>query len=190
MLILVRHGRTQANAEGRLQGRIDLPLDELGQRQAAAIGAALGPVELVVSSPLLRARQTAAAIDAPCRVDDRLIELDYGTLDGALPGDIPAETWARLRADAEYIPVGGVESISQVGRRVIPLLEELSSMAIDADVVVVSHVSPIKAAIAWALGVGQEIAWRTHLEQASISRIRVSGRGPVLVTYNETAHLR
>ena len=190
MLILVRHGRTQANAEGRLQGRIDLPLDELGLRQAAAIGAALRPVELIVSSPLLRARQTAAAIDAPCRVDDRLTELDYGTLDGALPSDIPAETWARLRADAEYIPVGGVESISQVGRRVIPLLDELSTLAVDVDVVVVSHVSPIKAAIAWALGVGQEIAWRTHLEQASISRIRVSGRGPILVTYNETAHLR
>ena len=190
MLILVRHGRTQANAEGRLQGRIDLPLDELGQRQAAAIGAALGSVEQVVSSPLVRARQTAAAIDGPCRVDDRLIELDYGTLDGALPSDIPAETWARLRADADYIPDGGVESISQVGRRVILLLDELSTLAADVDVVVVSHVSPIKAAVAWALGVGQEIAWRTHLEQASISRIRVSGRGPILVTYNETAHLR
>jgi broad specificity phosphatase PhoE len=190
VLILVRHGRTQANAEGRLQGRMDLPLDELGERQALAIGATLGRVELVVTSPLTRARQTAAAIDGPCRVEERLIELDYGALDGSLPGDIPDEAWERLRVDLDYIPDGGVESLGAVGRRVVPLLDELSSAAIDADIVVVSHVSPIKAAIAWALGVGQEIAWRTHLEQASICRIRMSPRGPVLVTYNETAHLR
>ena len=61
MLILVRHGRTEANAGGLLQGRLDLPLDDLGRAQAAAAGKALTGASRVVSSPLLRTRQTAEA---------------------------------------------------------------------------------------------------------------------------------
>ena len=53
-------------------------------------------------------------------------------------------------------------------------------------VVVVSHVSPIKAAVAWALGASVDIAWRSHLDQASICRIDVRSQGPVLITFNET----
>jgi broad specificity phosphatase PhoE len=61
----------------------------------------------------------------------------------------------------------------------------------DGDVVVVSHVSPIKAAAAWALGVGDEVAWRMYVAQASITRIGVGGPGglPSLRSFNETAHL-
>ena len=59
VLLIVRHGRTVANAEGLLQGRVDNPLDEEGVRQAKQIGAALGPIDVVVSSPLQRALQTA-----------------------------------------------------------------------------------------------------------------------------------
>ena len=63
MLVVVRHGRTEANASGLLQGRMDLPLDEVGRDQAAAVAAALGAtVDRVIASPLLRARQTAQAI--------------------------------------------------------------------------------------------------------------------------------
>ena len=59
----------------------------------------------------------------------------------------------------------------------------------DTDVVVVSHVSPIKAAVAWALGCGMETAWRTHLDQASITRLALGANGPLLRSYNETHHL-
>ncbi len=61
--------------------------------------------------------------------------------------------------------------------------------ATERDVVVVSHVSPIKAAMTWALGVGTELAWRTHLDQASISRISFAPRGTLLRSFNETGHL-
>ena len=61
MLIIVRHGRTAANASGLLLGRADPELDELGRRQAAAVAAALPPVDRVVASPLRRAQETAAA---------------------------------------------------------------------------------------------------------------------------------
>ena len=57
----------------------------------------------------------------------------------------------------------------------------------DRNVVVVSHVSPIKSAVAWALGAGVEIAWRSHLSHASICRIDIRRNGPVLYAFNETA---
>ncbi|HAT16741.1 MAG TPA: histidine phosphatase family protein, partial [Gemmatimonadetes bacterium] len=77
MLYLVRHGRTEANASGLFLGRSDLALDGVGERQAAAVGSAIGPVDRVVSSPLRRAVQTAEAFDSPVVVDNRWIELDF-----------------------------------------------------------------------------------------------------------------
>ena len=72
MLIIVRHGRTEANASGLLQGRrINPGLDELGRRQVAALAAALPGVERVVASPLLRTQETAAAFGLPVEIDER-----------------------------------------------------------------------------------------------------------------------
>jgi broad specificity phosphatase PhoE len=188
MLILARHGRTQANARGLLQGHLDLPLDEVGEQQAAAIGRRLGKVDAVITSPLLRARQTAAHVDGPLTVDERWIELDYGALDGVPLTDVPRETWAKWRADVTFAPGGG-ESILALMGRVTPALEELADMAAAGTVVVVTHVSPIKAALAWALGAPAETSWRSHLDQAALTRISFGGFGPVLHGFNETSHL-
>ena len=89
MLILVRHGRTAANAAGQLQGRLDQPLDDLGERQALAVAAHVGAVDEVISSPLLRARQTAEAFGRPVNVDERWIEIAYGKYEGMPHGDVP-----------------------------------------------------------------------------------------------------
>ena len=70
MLLIVRHGRTVANASGLLQGRVDNALDDLGLRQAQLIAQALGKVDLVVSSPLIRARETAEPLGLPLRIDE------------------------------------------------------------------------------------------------------------------------
>ena len=89
MLILVRHGRTQANLEGRLQGRLDQDLDDRGRQQAVAIAAYVQDrceVKLVVSSPLKRAVQTAAAFGRPVEIDDRWMELSYGEYRGTARG--------------------------------------------------------------------------------------------------------
>jgi broad specificity phosphatase PhoE len=77
----------------------------------------------------------------------------------------------------------------ELDERVRPALEELAQRAQHEDVVVVSHVSPIKSAVTWALGVGPDATWRCHLDRASICRIAVSSRGPALTSLNETAHL-
>lgn len=185
MIILVRHGRTAINAAGKLQGRIDLPLDEVGVRQAAAVGAALGDVDRVISSPLLRARQSAEAFGAPIEVDERWIELDYGLFDNVLPSELPAEVAAGLRNDSGFAPEGG-ESLDDVAKRVWPACEELLAEAAESNVVVVSHVAPIKVAVAWALGVGIEISWRSQLSQGSVCRVAAGASGPVLWSFNET----
>jgi broad specificity phosphatase PhoE len=87
-----------------------------------------------------------------------------------------------------FTPPGG-ESLVALGQRVRTALDELFPMAGDGTVVVVTHVSPIKAAVAWALGVGEEVAWRTHVTPASITRIRVGAGGPVLAGFNDVSHL-
>ena len=192
MLIVIRHGRTESNAAGRLLGRLDIPLDELGERQAEQLAATLrrtaGGIDRVVSSPLQRARQTAAALGLPVEIDERFIEVDYGDYDGLPLADIPAELWATWRSDPDYTPPGG-ESLASLQTRVSSGLDDLLEAARTETIVVASHVSPIKASVAWALGVGDEITWRLFVQPASITRIVIRDAGPVLQTFNEIAHL-
>lgn len=188
MLIIARHGRTVANASGELLGRRDPSLDEVGRAQAAAIGASLAAADRVISSPLARCRETAEALGLPVEVDDRFIELDYGDLEGTPVAAVPPETWDAWRADTAWRPPAG-ESLDDLAARVWPALDDLLAEAAERDIVVVSHVSPIKAAVAWSLGVGIETQWRCFVQQASISRIAARGRTPALHSFNEVHHL-
>ena len=96
MLILVRHGRTALNAAGRLQGRIDEPLDDVGRKQAAIVAEHVGPVDVLISSPLRRATETAEAFGIPFETDERWIELSYGIFEGVAVADTPSEAWDAL----------------------------------------------------------------------------------------------
>jgi broad specificity phosphatase PhoE len=190
VLTIVRHGRTAANASGLLLGRADPELDDVGREQALAVGEALralGSGVRVVCSPLQRAASTAAAIAEACaavevRTDERWIELDYGEYDNTPVGSVPAEVWSRWRADPDYAPPGG-ESLRTLRIRVEDALDEWA--AHDDDTIVVTHVSPIKAAVGWALGVGDQVNWRTHVTPGSITRVGLGPAGPVLRSFNE-----
>ena len=188
MLFLVRHGRTLVNAENRLQGRIDHSLDEVGRRQAIEIAGALRKVDRVISSPLLRAKETAAAFNQKIDVEPRFIELDYGDFDGLLQNEVPEDVWKNWRSDINYRPPNG-ESLAELNSRVCQVLNEIADEARERNVVVVSHVSPIKAAIAWAVGVEVSSSWRMLLDRGSISRIELSPQGPKLRGFNDTSHL-
>jgi broad specificity phosphatase PhoE len=185
----VRHGRTAHNATRRLLGRLDVPLDDLGRRQAAALAEVpeLHGAPRVVTSPLIRAEETAAAIGPPVAVDERWAEMDYGVYDGRPLGEVPGEIWDRWLSDPAWRPEGG-ESHRDLQERVQAACAELWPEAEATDVVVVSHVSPIKAAVTWALGVGIEASWRMHLDTASVCRVGRGRSGPALVSFNETAH--
>jgi len=192
MIILVRHGRTQLNATHCLQGRVDAELDEVGENQATAVGAYLAQRDKpakIISSPLRRAQQTAHRIATHFSIDDvvtddRWIEIDYGVYDGLPLGDVPREVWNRWRTEPEFTPKGG-ESFAALHQRVHAACEELAANDVDGDVIIVSHVSPMKSASAWALGADPAVSHRSRLDQAAICRIDVGGANPVLVTFNE-----
>lgn len=192
VLILVRHGESTGNAEGRLLGRIDSPLTVRGLEQARSLADTVSGASRLISSPLARARETAEALGTglPIEVDDRWIEVDYGEYDGKKLGDVPAEVWLEWRSDPTFTPPGG-ESLADAGARVREACEELFAPSEgpargDGTVVVVSHVSPIKAAACWSLGIGDEGAWRLYLANASATRIAWGQGGPVLAGFNHT----
>jgi broad specificity phosphatase PhoE len=189
VLYLVRHGQTTWNAQGRLVGHADPPLTDLGRSQAAAAARALVPVlapdARVVCSPLGRAVATAEAFGRPVEVEEAWIELDYGDFDGKAFADVPDEVWQVWRTDPTYAPPGG-ESLVAVSERVERACKALEAEAATSDVVVVSHVSPIKAAVAWAVGAPPTSAFHMHLDVATVCRIAMSDQGPVLRTFNES----
>jgi broad specificity phosphatase PhoE len=189
VLILVRHGRTAANRSGLLQGRRDLPLDELGRAQAEACRTAVSGDAQVIVSPLVRAVATGQAINPDVTIDERWIEFDYGEYDGLPISELPSGIWDEWHLNTSFAPPGG-ESLLDLDIRVRAACEDIRHLAQERDVVVVSHVGPIKSAVAWALGVGVEISWRCHLDVASLCRIDFTQRGPMLRSFNDTAHLR
>jgi broad specificity phosphatase PhoE len=196
VLVLVRHCEATANASGLLLGRTDSPLSERGERQAEGLAKLLDksrPVARLITSPLSRARRTAEALGlgVPIEVDDRWTEVDYGRFEGEKLSDVPSEVWRRWRKDPGFRPPEG-ETLAELGERVRGACEELFGSdgigaRASADVVVVSHVSPIKAAVAWALGAGDEVVWRLWLATASMSVIGWGADAPVLHRYNLVA---
>ena len=188
MLYLVRHGRTAANASGLLQGRLDPPLDETGHEQARAIAALIGPVDSVICSGLVRAQQTAEYFDRPIAVDDRWLELAYGEYEGVPAAEVPPEVWQSWRTNSMFATKGG-ESFGALDARVREACDELGPRIYREHIVVVSHVSPIKAAVAWALNATMDIMFHCHLSQASLCRVSMGRFGPLLHSFNEQPRL-
>jgi len=192
MLVLVRHGEAAGNAAGVLLGSEDSPLTEFGRIQAAQLAPLVSGATRLISSPLRRAVETAEVLglELPVEIDDRWVEIDYGAYEGRPLKDITPSEWDKWHSDPTRQWSGG-ESLADVGERVGRCCEDLfahedSGARARGDVVVVSHVSPIKAAVAWALAVGDGVAWRMYLATASCTRIGWGVRGPVLRSFNET----
>jgi broad specificity phosphatase PhoE len=190
MLVLVRHGESAANASGLLSGRAESPLTEHGRAQVALLSADVAGAGRLISSPLGRARETADALrlGLPIEIDERWTEVDYGALEGHRLSAVPPDVWSAWRAGSDFRPPGG-ETLAEVGFRVRQACEELFAHSdegarADDDVVVVSHVSPIKAAVAWALGAGDDLAWRLQLSTASLTSISWGADRPVLHAFN------
>lgn len=123
------------------------------------------------------------------QIDDRWIELDYGDYDGMALGLVPAEVWEGWRSDSEYTSPGG-ESMGSLERRVRAACDDVLAVAVTETVVVVSHVTPIKAAVAWALGGDSSMTSRCHLDHAGVCRIQAGARSPILRSFNEVLYDR
>lgn len=163
-LILWRHGQTAHNASGRLQGQLDVELNDIGRDQArlaAPAVAALAP-DLLVCSDLRRAADTAAAFTAvtgmAARVDKRLRETDVGQWMGMSGAEVEAD-WPgaldRWRADPAYAPPGG-ETRLEVAARAVELVSELD-LSTDGTALLCAHGGLITGLIGRLLGLPVEI---------------------------------
>jgi probable phosphoglycerate mutase len=197
--VLLRHGETPLSAERRFAGRGDIPLTETGKLQAKAAAqrlAARGGVQLIVTSPLRRARLTAeavaAATGAPVQVDEGWIEADFGEWEGLSYAEAmerwPDEVTAWMN-DTSVAPPGG-ESFAAAGRRVLAALDRLLERSEPGRVVVVSHVTPMKTVLRHALLAPAAALRRIHLDVACLCEVDWYADGPVVVrSLNDTGHL-
>jgi broad specificity phosphatase PhoE/ribonuclease HI len=195
---LLRHGRTEHTPERRFSGSSDLPLSQLGRADAAAAAQHLAGrgIDVIVSSPLLRTRQTAEAaadvLGVPVEVDADLRELDFGEWEGLTADEARAKSplaFRRWSAAIDVRPPGG-ESVADVSARVARARGRVLQRHAGTTVLLVSHVTPIKLMLAAGLGVGDEIVHRVFLEAASLSTVTWASDGRSSVRLlNDTSHL-
>lgn len=199
-LLLLRHGVTDWNREGRFQGQLDPPLsadglDEarrLAERLAADPG--LRPARVITSS-LSRASQTAEAVASACgatvAADPRLVEVGQGEWEGRTHAELAVDDAARYaswRDGGGGLPPGG-ESLETVRRRVASVLEEL--LAGDAwPLAIVSHGGTMRLLAGRLLDLERDRSWALDLDNASLSAFTQASDGTWRVDrWNDTLHL-
>jgi probable phosphoglycerate mutase len=190
-LILVRHGETEANVAGRMQGRGNDPLTERGQQQVRAVAARLKnqghPVEALYTSSLLRACLTAEAIGEALglqpRLRDGLQEMHLGDLDGGSAAELEA---AVPRTLDEGYPGG--ESLREFVERIMGALYGIAMAHMGGTVIIVSHGGVISTALSiWKHGHGG--AWSHYVPHNCAVSIVEFRAGPEVVSINDCAHI-
>jgi len=202
-IVLIRHGETAWNAQRRLQGHLDIALNAEGERQAAALAAALRRerFDLIVSSDLLRARQTAEAVGQvqgmQATLDPALRERCYGGFEGLLRTEIarrfPLEfaAWQARDADAA-LPAGANrgETFRQFHARVTRAIFGWAARHPGKRLALVAHGGVLECAYRAALGLPLESPRDFKVHNASINRFAVAGGVLALRSWGEVAHLR
>lgn len=197
-VLLVRHAQTAWNRERRYQGLQDQPLAPEGLAQAEALARALRdePLAAVYTSPLLRARATAAAIAAPHGLPLRelplLREMSFGAWEGRLPDEVRSEDPERFRGwmerPHEVGPPGG-EPLGEVRSRALAALAHLREAHRGETVCVVTHGVVVRMLVLEALGLPVDRIWSVHSAPAGISELEFRDDWTALHRMNTLAHL-
>lgn len=197
-ILLIRHGETDWNAQGRIQGHLQVPLNARGLRQADALARRLAgsPFAAVHTSDLVRARQTAEAVADVCglsvQVDERLREWDLGILAGmniSAAAQEQPDTFRIYRERIVDLPIPGGESIRQRFARVTECIEEIADVYSGQTLVVVSHGGPLGDCYRRALDIDPGKRIRIDLFNAAINRLRINGDNWEIDSWADTAHL-
>ncbi|MBD8660954.1 MSMEG_4193 family putative phosphomutase [Frigoribacterium sp. CFBP 8754] len=204
-VILVRHGRTTANASGVLAGRTPgVLLDDVGHQQAVRTGERLAvvPVVSVVSSPLERCRETAGYIvdrqegSPTTPVEEGISECDYGDWQGRTLKELSAEPlWATVQGQPSAVTFPGGESMAGMQARAVAAIRRHDA-AVEAEYgpgavwVAVSHGDIVKSVLADALGMHLDLFQRIAVGPASVSIVRYgTSRPEVLATNTDSGDL-
>jgi broad specificity phosphatase PhoE len=197
--ILVRHGRTDGNVRRVLVGRMDIPLDTLGERQAEAVGQYLSThhkPDVVISSPLIRAHNTARAIAAKYNMeitfDPELMELNFGAFEGWSLDQIREQdpAFAASFGDVEHDrqwPEG--ERLSEFHARVMNAFNHLAEQYPAHTVVVVSHGGVMGSYAAQLLGTHPNDWARFQIHNCSVSHVELGPEGSIIHRLNDIDHL-
>ena len=200
-VLLLRHGRTSTNAGGILAGHQPVELDETGQAQAGAVGARFAaaklPLAAVVTSPLVRCRQTVAAAlpgAADVAVEDGIVEARYGDWTGQPLKKLAKDPlWSVVQShpSAARFPGAEAESMAEMSARAVAAIRDwdaklTASHGPDAVWVACSHGDVIKAIVADALGMHLDLFQRIAVDPASITAIRYTPHRPFLLRLNDT----
>ncbi len=179
-LVLVRHGQTDWNLEGRYQGQTELPLNETGRSQARKLAEQLAGqlFEAVYSSDLRRAHETASIIaeklGLAVQLEPRLREVNLGEWEGMLVGDIitcrPAE-WEQRQRDPVYTHPPGGESLAEVAGRVRAAADVIARRYPAGPVLLVSHGLATAALLCQARQISLDKAFGLKLENGSVEEI-------------------
>lgn len=199
-LILVRHGRTTANASGTLAGRTPgVRLDEHGEEQARRTAERLAPVRLarVVTSPLERCRQTTELIvgerEVETVVEDGIAECDYGSWQGRRISELARlKLWRTVQAQPSAVTFPEGESMPTMQARAVEAVrrhdaEVTAEHGAGAVWLAVSHGDLIKAILADALGLHLDLFQRIHVDPASVSVVRYGEARPTVLATNTHA---
>lgn len=183
-VILLRHGQTEMSAAKQYAGLRDVELTALGLSQAEAAARQIvgsEQVDAIITSPLQRCQQTAAAVAAQTgagvTVDEGLIECDFGDYEGLTFAEADAqdpEAHSEWLRDPSIAPPGG-EALADVYTRVEKTVAGIVEKHAGKTLVLVSHVNPIKAVLAQALGAGDGMFARLFLDLASVSIVDFLG---------------
>lgn len=197
-LILARHGQTLWNQERRAQGLSDVELSPEGQRQAQRLAQALKeePIEAVYASPLRRALDTAQAIatqhDLEVHLDPRFQEMHLGDMEGLTGEQMRARHPELLHqwglAPAEVRMPGG-ETLAELQERMWAAIQDVLSRH-QGQVVAVSHNFAILTVLCRAIGLDLDQFRRLRMETAATATLDFGPLGPVLLSLNETCHLK
>jgi broad specificity phosphatase PhoE len=196
-LILVRHGETEWNRQGRIVGHTEIALNETGRKQAGLLAQALSneKVSAIYASPLQRTRETAAEISRVLGVgvtfDDALMEIAAGDIDGMTFEEVAerhSDFFQHWMKGDPLLRLPGGESFTDLRNRTWPAVQRIVGKHGDGDVIVVSHTLAIMSIISNALGMDIANFRRIRLNVASISILEFKDRNVSLLLFNDTCH--
>ena len=182
-LLLVRHARSFWNAAGRIQGQVDIDLDDTGLQQAERIADRLidEPIVAIYSSPLQRAKATAELIAAkfnlPISLDARLMEYNFGVVSGLTWDDVVEnhpELAQRWLEDPWAVPVEGSEGRVNFAARVTSAMQDIATRHPDRQVAVVAHGGTFGVYLAAMLGLDLNQRHPFHFGNTSLSLVEVN----------------
>ncbi len=198
IIYITRHGETEWNAAGRIQGHTDVPLSQRGREQARMLAHRLShtPISAAYSSDLSRAAETARIAlgrrDIPVTFTPELREYHKGVFEGLTEAEYrdkyPHLYQPSLVNDLDFAPPGG-ETVRETSARLASIVQRVQDAHMDESVLIVGHGGSLRAGIVSLLDLPLEANWKFAMRNCSLTVIYTYPDNAVMHLYNDTSHI-